>query len=74
MRRIICSTVTETLMNALEHADEIDNLVIICWNKEGQVKTGQAFSDDGMTTAQCLMLVEQFKFWLMRNAMDGDDD
>lgn len=76
MRRIQCSTVTDALMNALEHADEMENILIVAWNKPNRGRLGgQSFSDKEITTSQCLMLIEQFKWWLMRNSMeDGDGD
>ena len=78
MKRITCSSVSNALISALEHADEMENILIVAWNKPNRGRLGgQSFSDKEITTSQCLMLIEQFKWWLMTNSMgdtgDGDE-
>ena len=63
MERIKCTTVTETLMTAMEHADEMEDVLVVYYAKENC--KGSCFVSDGMKATDCLWLVEQFKAWLL---------
>ena len=63
MERIKCTTVTETLMAAMEHAEEMEDVMIIYYAKESC--KGSAFTSEGMKAHDALWLLEQFKAWLL---------
>jgi hypothetical protein len=77
MKRIQCSTITETLITASEHCADAENILILMWNKPGSELAGQSFSDKDLTVAQCLLMIEQFRFWMMNNttkALPSEED
>ena len=63
MKRIVCSTATDTLMSALEHAEDMEDVLVIYYAKEG--RKGNCFTSEGMKSSDALWLVEQFKAWIM---------
>lgn len=62
-RRIQCSTVTETLMMAMENADEMEDVIVIYYAKDGC--RGNCFSSENMKASDALWLIEQYKAWLL---------
>ncbi len=57
-----CSDVRKSLADALDHADECDNVVVIMQKKSGGVVW---FSPDDRTIAETQFLVTSFAFDLM---------
>jgi len=63
MERIKCTTVTDTLMKAMEHAEEMEDVMILYYAKEDC--TGSMFTSESMKSHDALWLIEQFKAWLL---------
>jgi hypothetical protein len=63
MDRLKCSTVTDTLMQAMERAEDMEDVVIIYYAKDGC--KGSMFCSEGMKSSDTLWLLEQFKAWLL---------
>ena len=77
MRRIQCSSVTNTLAEAMEHADEMANVLVLAWHKDdvGKEKgTGRLFSDSDLTIADCALMILQFSHWLAGHSTETDED
>ena len=63
MNRIKCSSVTDTLITAMEKADEMDGVLVLYFAKEGG--KGSYFCDEGTRAHDLLWLIEQFKAYLL---------
>jgi hypothetical protein len=63
MKRVTCSTVTDTLMKAVEHAEDMEDVLVIYYARDGA--KGSFFCNDGMKANDMLWLVERFKLWLL---------
>lgn len=63
MDRIACNNASDTLIKALEHADEMEDVLVIYYAKENC--KGHYFCSEGMKASDTLWLVEQFKLWVM---------
>lgn len=63
MRRVTCSTVTDTLMKAVEYADDMEDVLVIYYAKEGA--KGSFFCNQGMKSADMLWLLKKFELWLL---------
>lgn len=50
-------------MQAMEHADEMDDVLVIYYAKDGC--KGNSFVSEGMKSSDCLWLLEQYKSWLL---------
>ena len=77
MKRIQCSTVTETLANAMEHAEDMSNVLVLAWHKEDcetEKGTGCVFSDSNMTVADLALMMLQFQNWLANYSITGPDN
>ena len=77
MKRIQCSSVTNTLAEAMEHADDMANVLILAWHKDdvGKEKgSGRLFSDSDLTIADCALMVLQFQHWLAEYSTDDGND
>lgn len=75
MKRIVRSTATDTLLAAMEKADEMEDVLVIYYAKDGF--KGHCFNSEGMKSSEALWLIEQFKAWLIglaRRPKTGDDD
>jgi hypothetical protein len=63
MERIKCTNATDALVQAMEHADEMDDVLIIYYAKEGE--RGHCFHSEGLKSSDALWLLEQYKAWLL---------
>jgi hypothetical protein len=63
MERIKCTTVTNTLMAAMERAEEMEDVMVIYYAKDGC--RGSMFVSEDMKASDALWLIEQFKAWLL---------
>lgn len=75
MKRIQCSTVTDTLLAAMEKADEMEDVLVIYYAKDGF--KGHCFNSEGMKSSEALWLIEQYKAWLMglaKRPQDNDEE
>jgi len=63
MKRIKCTTVTDTLAQAMERADDMEDVLVIFYAKAPA--KGCFFVSDGMKASDSLWLIEQFKAWLL---------
>lgn len=63
MERIQCTTVTETMMAAMEHAEDMEDVLVIYYAKDGC--KGSCFLSENMKSSDALWLIEQFKAWLL---------
>jgi len=72
MRRVTCSTVTDTLMKAVEHADDMEDVLVVYYAKEGA--KGSMFCNEGMKTSDMLWLIEKLKLWLLGVQLRPSDD
>jgi hypothetical protein len=77
MKRIVRSTATDTLLAAMEKADEMEDVLVIYYAKDGF--KGHCFNSEGMKSSEALWLIEQYKAWLLGMARrptktDGDSD
>lgn len=63
MKRITCSNASETLMKALEHVDDMDDVVVLYYAKDGC--KGSFFASEGLKEDSLLWLIEKFKKWLL---------
>jgi hypothetical protein len=78
MKRIQCTSVTSTLAEAMEHADDMANVLVLAWHKgdvDKEKGSGRLFSDSDLTIADCALMVLQFQHWLAEYSTDdGDGD
>jgi len=63
MKRIVKSTVTDTLLAAMERADDMEDVLVIYYAKPGC--KGSYLCTEGMKASETLWLVEQFKLFLL---------
>lgn len=76
MKRINKDTATDCLLEAMEHADEMQHVIVIYETKEGNKNTHGAIVTKDSTLAQLGFLLDVTKSWLIRLAMCSvsDDD
>lgn len=77
MERIKCSDVTDTLLKAMEHADDMEDVLVLYYAKKG--RKGCYLGSEGMKASDMLWVIEQFKAWLLglahrENWTDGEDE
>lgn len=72
MKRVTCSTVTDTLMKAVEHADDMEDVLVIYYAKDGC--KGSFFCNEGMKTHDMLWLLRKFELWLLGVQLRPKDD
>lgn len=63
MDRIVSNNASEALIKALEHADEMEDVLVIYYAKEGC--KGAYYCSEGMKAHDTLWLIENFKCWLL---------
>lgn len=64
MKRIESSSSSEALINALEHADEMEDVLVLYYTKP-EATGGSYFCSSGMKASDALWLLEQFKLYLL---------
>jgi streptomycin 6-kinase len=67
-RRIQCTDVTDTLLRAMDHADELENVLVIAWRKG---KGTMMLSDHNITVCQANMLLA---IWQHQLLVFGDEE
>jgi len=76
MKRLQFSTATDTLIAALDHADEMEDILVLYYAKDGC--KGHCFNSEGMKASEALWLIKQYEAWLLglarRPDKDGEDD
>jgi hypothetical protein len=65
MKRVSCSSVTDTLVRAMEDADELESVIIVAEGKEGN-QTIYSYENGDMTLAKALYLIRCYEEILMR--------
>lgn len=72
MERIQCTSVTDTLMRAMEKADSMDGVLVLYYRKDGDdTEIGCSLGSDNMKADSVLWLLEQYKIWLLGVARRG---
>jgi len=61
-KRLICGSVTDALLRAVENADSMKNVLILSWQK---TKGCKMFSDAAITVSEANMLLDVFKHHLV---------
>ncbi|HXN71513.1 MAG TPA: hypothetical protein VN861_03055 [Candidatus Acidoferrales bacterium] len=73
MDRIKCTSVTDTLMKAMERADSMDGVLVLFYKRsDTDQEIGCSFSSDDMRADSTLWLLEQYKAWLLGLARRED--
>lgn len=72
MKRITCSSITDTLIQASEDADEFESVLVLAWLKNAE--GARFFSDGNITIAEANLLVDLFKDFLLRQGGGNWDD
>ena len=65
LARINASSVTETLMRAVEYADKMKFVVVLYETKDEEESSGGVFTQDEVTFAQINWLLDRAKQWLL---------
>lgn len=63
-RRINHNTVTAALMDAMEHADTMQRVVILYDTKDGEDHSGGIFAQEDMTLSQMNFMLDRAKHWI----------
>lgn len=71
MKRIKCTTVTEALVVAAEHAEEMDNVVILYRGVNGS--PDGIFCDEKISVQHANYLLDQCKLMLFNHVRRGND-
>lgn len=74
MKRINKDTATDCLLEAMEHADEMQHVIVIYETKEGNNNTHGAIVTKDSTLAQLGFLLDVTKSWLISMCSVSDDD
>lgn len=56
-------SVTDALIEAMEHVEEMDGVLVIYYAQRGF--KGHSFVSKDMKASDCLWLIEQYKAWLL---------
>jgi len=76
MKRLQFSNVTDTLLAAVEKADEMEDVLVLYYAKDG--RKGHCFISEGMKASEALWLIKQYEAWLLglarRPEKIGEDD
>jgi hypothetical protein len=65
VKRIDCNSVTETLAQAMEHAEEMKNVVVLYETKDEYAHPGGMFTQKDMTLSTLNWLFDLGKSWLL---------
>jgi hypothetical protein len=69
MERIRCTTVTDTLLKAMEKADKMDGVLVLYYKKSDSAgsdyEVGCSLGSDDMRADAILWLLEQYKAWVL---------
>ena len=63
-RRIQCNSVTDTLMRAMEHAEEMDKVVVMYQTKKESDYPGGFFTQDELTLETLNYFLDRVKAWI----------
>jgi hypothetical protein len=74
VKRINKDTATDCLLEAMEHADEMQHVIVIYETKEGNNNTHGAIVTKDSTLAQLGFLLDVTKSWLISMCSVSDDD
>ena len=66
MKRLSCSTVSATLIEAMEHADEMEN-VLVLYDGKGEPSLSGMFTSENLDTKTVNYMIDCFKAWLWKN-------
>lgn len=74
MKRITKNTVTDALLEAMEHADQMESIAILYHNKPSDSKAFGMITDDGCTVERMNFLVDVFKAWMIKCCIGTESD